>query len=187
MSNDTHDDLSPNRRQILPTKMEQVRALTALEADEQRQIWEEAVEATDGKVPSGRIVKSIVERLKERGITPPPIPYSEGDVVIIRGVGNPDIRKFDGRWAITLRINEYTVTLAVDGKELAVKPQFLEPVEPQYWAEIKVINERITRLQLEYDLDPAEDAVLEVLRRRTCFTPKQMMLLERMEQDYAKV
>jgi len=67
-----------------------------------------------------------------------------------------------------------------------VKPQFLEEVDPKYWAEIKAVNERVTRLQVECELDPAEDAVLEVLRRRTCVTPKQMMLLERMEQDYAK-
>ena len=105
---------------------------------------------------------------------------------MIRGLGNPELRKDDGRWALVLSINEYTVTLAVDGKDVAVKPLFLEEVDPKYWAEIKAVNERITRLQFECELDPAEDAVLEVLRRRTCFTSKQMMLLERMEQDYAK-
>ena len=66
-----------------------------------------------------------------------------------------------------------------------MKPKFLEEVEPNYWAEVKAVNERITRLQLDYGLDPAEDAVIEVLRWHNCFTPKQMMLLERMEQDYA--
>ncbi len=94
-------------------------------------------------VANGRVVKGIVERLKERDATPPPILYSEGDVVMIRGMGNPDLRKFDGRWAITLRINEYTVTLALDGKDVPVKPQFLEPVDPKYWVEIKAVNERI--------------------------------------------
>jgi len=101
-------------------------------------------------------------------------------------VGNSQLRKFDGQWASALSINEYTVTLAVDGKDIPVKPQFLEEVDPKYWAEIKAVNERVTRLQVECELDPAEDAVLEVLRRRTSFTPKQMLLLERMEQDYAK-
>jgi len=33
----------------------------------------------------------------------------------------------------------------------------------------------------DYKLDATEDAVLEVLRRRTSFTSKQMMMLEWME------
>ena len=190
------DNLSPNGRQnesihsrigrqVLPTSERQVRPLTTLEPDEQREVWQQAVEEAGGKIPSGRIVQSIVERLKERGTTPPPIPYSEGDVVFIRGLGNPELRKFDGRWALALAINEYTITVALNGLDVAVKPQFLEPVDPKYWAEIRVVNERITRLQFSCNLDPADDAVLEVLRRRTCFTQRQMLLLERMEQDYA--
>lgn len=190
------DNLSPNRRQkasspiqrqILPTKLEQVRPLCALAPDEQRQIWQEAIVAAGGKVPSGRVVKGIVERLKERDTTPPQIPFQQGDVVLIRGLGNPKLKKYDGHWAIALGINEYTVTLALDGKDVPVKPQFLEPVDPKYWAEIKAVKERITRLQLSCELDPMDDAALEVLRRRTCFTQRQMLLLERMEQDYALI
>jgi len=179
------DKVPTNRRQILPTKLEQIRPLTKLEPGEQRQVWEEAVVAAGGRVPSGRVVKSIVERLKERDTTPPPIPFQPGDVMLIRGLGNPELRKYDGQWAIALAINEYTVTVGLNGLNIPVKPQFLEPVEPEYWVEIKAVNERISRLQLECDLDAADDAVLEVLRRRTCFTSRQMLLLERMEEDYA--
>lgn len=177
--------LTKNLCQTLPTKFEQVRHLTSLNPDEQSQVWQEAVVAAGGRVPSGRIVKRIVERLKERDTTPPQIPFQQGDVVLIRGLGNPDLRKYDGQWAIALQINEYTVTVGLAGKDISVKPQFLEEIDPKYWAEIKAVHERITRLQQECDLDPADDAVLEVLRRRTCFTPRQMLLLERMEQDYA--
>lgn len=169
---------------FLPTSERQVRPLTKLTPDEQRIVWEEAVEEVGGKVPSGSLVKSIVERLKERGTTPLPIPFQEGDVVLIRGMGNPDLRKHNGRWALALSINEYTITVALDGKDIAVKPQFLEPVDPKYWADIKAVHQRISRLQLSYDLDPAEDAVLEVLLRRTSFTPKQMILLKFLEQQY---
>lgn len=90
-------------------------------------------------MPSGRIVKGIVERLK-RDTPLPPISYKVGDVVLIRGMGNPEIRKFDGRWAIAQVINEYTISVALDGKEVAVKLQFLEPVDPKYWAEIKAVQ-----------------------------------------------
>ena len=105
--------------------------------------------------------------------------------MLIRGLGNPELKKYDGQWAITLAINEYTVTVGLIGLDIPVKPQFLESVEPEYWLEIKAVNERISRLQLECDLDAADDAVLEVLRRRTCFTSRQMLLLGRIEEDYA--
>ena len=179
-------NLTKNLCQTLPTKFEQVRHLTSLEPDEQCQVWQEAIEQAGGKLPSGRIVKGIVECLKERNTTLSPIPHNVGDVVLVRGMGNPDLRKHNGRWAIAIAINEYTITVALDGKNIIVKPQFLEEVDPKYWAEIKVMHERIMRLQQNRELDPAEDAVLEVLQRRTCFTLKQMVLLERMEQDYAK-
>ncbi len=178
------ENLTTNGCQIVPTSERQVRPLTKLDPDQQYQIWEEAVEACDGKLPSGRMIKSLVERLTERGAAPPDIPFQAGDVVLIRGAGNPDLRKYDGHWAIALRINEYTIGVALDGKEIVVKPQFLEEVGPEYWVEIKAVNERITRLQLEHNLDAAEDAVLEVLRRRTSFTSKQMTLLAFLEQQY---
>ncbi len=175
-----------NGSTFLPSSERQVRPLTTLEPDEQREVWYMAVREAGGKLPSGRIVGGIVQQLKERYATPPEIPYQPGEVVMIRGSGNSELRrKFDGTWALALRVNEYTVTLAIDGKEVAVRPQFLEPIDPKYWADIKAVHERITKLQ-QYELDPMDDAGLEVLRRRTCFTPRQMMLLERMEEDYAK-
>jgi len=33
-----------------------------------------------------KILKAIVERLKSRDTTPPPIPFQKGDVVLIRAV-----------------------------------------------------------------------------------------------------
>lgn len=61
-----------------------------------------------------------------------------------------------------------------------MKPQLV------YWAEIKAINERITRLQQNHDLDPMDDVALEFLRCRTYFTQRQLLVLERIEQDYAQ-
>lgn len=170
----------------LPTSESQVRSMKHLTKPQRQQVWQTGVAKSGGNVPTAKTIKDIVERLKERDTAPPPISYQEGDVVLIRGLGNPDLRKHDGQWAIAQRINEYTVTVALAGKDMSVKPQFLEQVDPKYWSEIKAIHERITQLQLECDLDPADNAVLEVLRRRTCFTPRQMLLLERIEQDYAQ-
>lgn len=171
----------------LPTSESQVRSMKDLTPAQRREVWQTGVVESGGDVPTAKTVKGIVESLKERNTTPSPIPHKVGDVVLIRGMGNSDLRKYNGRWAIALAINEYTITVALDGKNIIVKPQFLEEVDPKYWGEIKVVHERIMRLQQNHELDPAEDAVLEVLQRRTCFTLKQMVLLERMEHDYANI
>jgi len=77
--------------QILPTKETQVRPLTKLEPEEQRSVWQQAVEAAGGKVPTEEIVKDavlrhkgIVERLKEKH---PLLPeFALGDVVEIKAL-----------------------------------------------------------------------------------------------------
>lgn len=62
----TQNSLETSRMQILPTSKRQVRDLVNLEPEQQREIWQGAVFVADGKVPSSRIVKSIVEQLKEK-------------------------------------------------------------------------------------------------------------------------
>jgi hypothetical protein len=51
---------------ILPTAEGQVRPLVPLNPDEQRLAWTQAVKATDGKVPSARVVKDIVDKIRSR-------------------------------------------------------------------------------------------------------------------------
>ncbi len=51
---------------IFPTKLEQIKPLASLKPDEQRQVWDKAVETANGKVSSGRIVQAIVEQIKEK-------------------------------------------------------------------------------------------------------------------------
>ena len=51
-------------QKILPTSERQVRLLVGLEAEEQQAVWHQAVEAVGGdRVPSGRIVKDVVQRI----------------------------------------------------------------------------------------------------------------------------
>lgn len=168
----------------LPTSESQVRSMKDLKPEQRIEVWQTGCSESQGRVPTAKTVKGIVKRLKERNTTPPPIPFQTGEVVLICGAGNPDLRKYDGQWAIALQINEYTVTLAVNGKNISVQPQFLKKVEPNYWAKIKAVNKRITRLQLGRELDPIEEAGLEVMRRRISFTPKQMLFLQWLESNY---
>ena len=60
--------------QILPTSERQVRPLTKLEPEQQREAWAKAVESAGGKVPSGRIVSDVVQRIRERTRVPNPPP-----------------------------------------------------------------------------------------------------------------
>lgn len=173
------------RTQILPTKLEQVRPLTSLEPDEQRQVWQQAVNKAGGKVPTGRIVKGIVERLKEQGTTPPTIPYQVGDVVEIRAGANPTLRKHDGCWGIVTHVGSFscTVHISVRSVDVQCKPDEMDIVDPKYTADIRAVSNRIAALA-KYDLDPAVWSILETLSRQTCFTQIQLDLLAWAEERY---
>ena len=47
---------------ILPTKESQCRPLAKLSPERQREVWQTAVDKAEGKVPSARIVKGIINR-----------------------------------------------------------------------------------------------------------------------------
>lgn len=58
------DNLSEKCEQIvhiLSIKEVRVRSLTPLNPDQQREVWLKAVQASGGKIPSGRVVKDIVQ------------------------------------------------------------------------------------------------------------------------------
>jgi hypothetical protein len=63
---------------ILPTAEGQVRPMTKLEPQQQQEVWQSAVEASGGKVPTGRVVKDVVQRIMER--TRVPNTYQIGEV-----------------------------------------------------------------------------------------------------------
>ncbi len=189
------DNLSPNRRQkaspsverqMMPTKLEQVRPLTKLEPDEQRFAWKEAVREAGG-IPSGRIVKSIVERLKERDSSPPPIVYKPGDVFLICAKSG-ELKKYSGCWAIATQIYEYTISVHIHDTNLAVKPENLEPIDsPSECAEVRAIAQRITRLRQCELLDQCADAVLSSLGRQAYLTEVAEGLLSWLENHYGVV
>lgn len=183
--NRTHDEKSFEPRQILPTKLEQVRPLTALEPEVQREVWQQAVEQSGGKVPSGRIVKGIVEKLKERNAIPPPISYKKGDVVEIRAGCNPTLRKHDGCWGIITYVGHFACKVHISVRNVSVqcKPDEMDLVEPKYTADILAVHQRITTLS-ELDLDPVIWSILKTLSQQTCFTQIQLNSLAWAEQQY---
>ena len=59
----------------------------------------------------------------------------------------------------------------------------MKKIDQEYTADIKAVGKRIQRL-VELDLEPVDLWVLEGLQRSICFTPRQLLYLERMESDY---
>ncbi len=94
---------------IFPTKEGQVRPLTQLEPDQQRQVWQQAVQASGGKIPSGRVVKDIVQRIMEK--TKVPNPFRVGEVCQIIPKDNPELRGKGGCWCIVNHVGEFSCTV----------------------------------------------------------------------------
>ncbi len=113
-----------NGAQILPTSERQVRPLTKLDPEQQREAWQKAVEKAGGKVPSGRIVKSIVDLLRERTKVPNPWRVEEVASIIVKD--NHDLRGKGGCWAVITAINNFSCTVRLWDGEYLVKPEHLK-------------------------------------------------------------
>lgn len=175
--------LPTNGRQILPTNERQVRPLTNLEPDEQRQVWDKAVESAGGKVPSGRVVKGIVERLKEKYHCPASDSYSVGDVFSLTGLLRHE-RKYNGCPCVAIGVNDFTLMVDVHDAVLTVKPDNLNRIDsPDVYRQLPSILKRIKRLR-QCDLDRGAYYVLEGLGRQTYLTDFEADLLGFMEQRY---
>ncbi|WP_308189256.1 hypothetical protein [Nostoc mirabile] len=87
---------------ILPVAEGQVRPMTKLEPQQQQQVWLTAVQETGGKVPTGRIVKDVVNRIRER--TKVPNPYHLGEICLLLPKDNLDLRGKSGYWGEWLYI-----------------------------------------------------------------------------------
>jgi len=186
------DNLSAIGGQILPTSERQVRPLTKLKPDEQRQVWEEAVVSNGGRVPSGRQVKDAVLRHQGMGIVehlkqkhPSASEFAPGDVVEIKALKLEPLHPFDGMWGTIEHVGSfsYTVQVSIAKDVQQCKESEIVKVDDEYTADIKVVGQRIKRL-VELDLEPVDFWILEGLQRSKCFTPRQLLYLERMESDY---
>ncbi len=152
---ETNDEMCPNGAQILPTSERQVRPLTKLEPDQQREAWAKAVEQAGGKVPSGRIVKSIVDQIRER--SPVPNPWRKDEVAMIMVKDNPDLRGKGGCWCVISEVHNFSCTVRLWDGEYQVKPENLK--ELTYSNEQQeMVRKLCDRLSLLYDPEMEETA-----------------------------
>ena len=180
---DVMDNLLSKCQQIVdifPTKENQCRELAKLSPEQQPEAWLESVSRTAGRrVPPASTIKSVVQEIKERDNTPPPIPFQVGDVVeICTGSHN-------GCWGIVTHVGIWSCTVHISVRNVNVqfKVNEMEKVDPPYTAEIRAVSERIAVLT-ELDLDPVIWSILETLSRQTCFTQIQLNSLAWAEQQY---
>ncbi|MEH2310712.1 MAG: hypothetical protein V7K35_04610 [Nostoc sp.] len=140
------EDLTTNGSQILPTSEGQVRPITKLEPQEQWEVWQQAVELAGGKVPTGRIVKDVVQRMMER--TQVPNTYQIGEVCQILTKDNPELRGKGGCWGIVARVNDFSCTVRAWDGEYAVGLQHLKSYNylPAECQQVREISDRISRV-----------------------------------------
>jgi hypothetical protein len=179
------DNLLTNGEQILPTSERQVRDLASLKPDIQRKVWQQAVDESGGKVPSGRIVKDIVQRLKEKPLIKASDFCTVGDPFILTRLEGAE-RKYNGCWAIASELRDFTVVVDVYDGELAVKPENLTPIDlPDVRRQLPETLKRIKRLRNNAEmLDRGVYHVLEGLGRQIYLTDFEEKLLTFMEQCY---
>ena len=175
-------DKVPPLVEVLPTNERQVRPLIQLEPEQQREVWQQAVEAAGGKVPSGRIVKDIVQRIRER--TKIPIPYRVGDVCEILIKDNPDLRGLGGCWCIVIEVREFSCLVRTWNGEYTVREENLRDLQysPDHRQKMQQLSDRLVHLRPLGEEETVR-AILETLGslKRPYLNPWEEKLLEFLE------
>ncbi|WP_241994440.1 hypothetical protein [Chroococcidiopsis cubana] len=179
------DNLLTNGEQILPTNERQVRDLMKYTPELQCSIWSQSVEEAGGKVPSGRIVKGIVEQLKEKPLVNAKNYCQVGDVfTLVRLEGKE--KKYNGCWAIAIEPRDFTVIVNVHDTTLIVKPENLNKIDsPEAHRQLPQILQRIRRVrEVPGFRDRVAYTMLEHMGKQTYLTPLEEKILQVIEREY---
>jgi hypothetical protein len=183
--NESQDEMGTNSSQILPTSEVQVRSLAKLEPQQQPGAWQQAVEKAEGKVPSGRIVKDVVQRIIER--TKVPNTYQIGEVCQIVVKDNPELRGKGGCWGIVSAVNEFSCSVRMWDGEYTIGLQHLKSFNylPAECEQMRVICDRIGRVY-SGGLEESVQRFLESLGKlnRAYLTVVEEKLLNVLESEY---
>ena len=186
---DNLNEIMPtNCRQIpLPTNENQLRyiAKARLKPEMQLEVWQQAVELAKGKVPSGRIVKNVVRRIKEKPI---PMNYRQGEICRLIAKDNPELRGKGGCWCIVTEVYEFSCKVNTWDGEYIVRPEYLKSfnysaIECQQMEDIGV---RMSRLHEKSGRDTAALWILNGLAKlaRPYLEPIEEKLLALLETEY---
>jgi hypothetical protein len=172
----------------LPTNERQVRPIVKakLEPTSQVEVWLAALEeAGEGKIPSSRIVKSVVDRLLER--TPVPNPFQVGEICQILAKDNVELRGKGGCWCIVTQVNDFSVTVNTFDNEYHLRPQYLKSLEfsEDECLQMEELGARMSELY-EKELEEVAQGILNKLARidRSYLTELEEKLLVLLEKQY---
>lgn len=170
--------------QILPTSERQVRPLTKLKPHQQREAWAKAVEESGGKVPSSRVVKDIVDQIREQN--PVPNPWREDEVAMILVKDNPDLRGKGGCWAVIKEVHDFSCTVRLWDGDYQVKPENLKelPYSNEQQEAVRELSDRLTKLY-HPEIEEAAKAILSSLGKidRPYLTDLEERLLTFLEEN----
>jgi len=175
-------------RQIpMPTTERQLRdiAKANIEPEMQASAWVQSVDEAGGKVPSGRLVKGIVERLQEKPLVLAKDFCQVGDVFFLTRLEGKE-KKYNGCWAIALELKDFTVSVDVHDATLTVKPDNLDKIDsPDVRRQLPQVLKRIRRVrEVPGFRDRVAYTMLKHLGRQTYLTPLEDKVLRLIEQEY---
>jgi len=181
--------LPTNGRQIpLPTSERQVRSLAKaeLEPPQQAHVWEQAVQEAGNKIPSGRIVKDVVDRIREQ--TKIPNPYRPGGICVLLPKDNPDLRGKGGCWGVVSHVGDYSCTVETWDGDYIVKIEHLKSLE-LLDDDCKFMQQlclRLRQLRQVADHDVSVDWLLQGLGKQAkpYLSSLQAKLLAAVEKEY---
>jgi hypothetical protein len=175
-------------RQIpMPTTERQLRdiAKAGMEPEVQVDAWIQSVDEAGGKVPSGRIVKGIVEQLKEKPLVLAKDYCQVGDVfTLVRLKGKE--KKYNGCSCVAVEPRDFTVIVDVHDTTLTVKPENLNKIDsPEAHRQLPQILQRIRKVrEVPGFRDRAAYAMLEHMGKQTYLTPLEEKILQVIEREY---
>ncbi|BCL40146.1 hypothetical protein [Nostoc sp. MS1] len=171
---------------ILPTNERQVRPLINLKPSQQQKVWRQAVKEAGGKTPSGRIVQSIVDKIRDR--TSVPNPYQVGEICVIQPKDNPDLRGKSSYWGVVTHVGGYSCTVKCWDGDYTAKVEHLKSLEllEEDCKFMQHLCERLRRLHEVAGRDEAVDWLLQGLGKQAkpYLSALQAKILAAMEREY---
>ena len=168
----------------MPASESQCRELAKLPAQRQPKAWEKVLSVSGDKAPTAQIVKTVVERMKEKQLFPARDFCAVGDVFTLTRLEGYE-RKYNGYPCVALVLKDFTIEVDVYDGTLIVKPENLKPIDdPDVCRQLPTILKRIKRVRDTGLLDRGAYYVLDGLGRQTYLTDFEDKLLNFLEQEH---
>ncbi|OWY65853.1 hypothetical protein B7486_39785 [cyanobacterium TDX16] len=178
------EEMSPNWRQKMPSSESQCRELAKLSAEKQPKAWKKVLSVSGDKAPTAQIVKTVVERMKEKQLFPAKDFCAVGDVFTLTRLQSRE-RKYNGYPCVAIELKDFTIEVEVYDGTLIVKPENLQKLDsPEAHRQLPQILMRIKRLRQVGTLDRGANHFLAGVGRQVYLTEVEEMLLSCLEAHY---